>query len=92
MKKKKFLILIYWPQIKENKVLQMQFERSRFSQADLAESDFSKTRFNKTNLSKSDFRGALNYIIDPVGNKVQGARFSLLEAEGLLTGLGVIID
>ncbi len=83
--------------LKKTKFFKSNLREADFSQADLAasdfrESDFSKARFSETNLSKSDFRGALNYIIDPVGNKVRGARFSLPQAEGLLAGLGVIID
>ena len=68
-----------------------------FSQADLAECSFKecdllKSRFSETNLIKADFRGAFSYIIDPVGNKVRGARFSLPEAQGLLAGLGITIE
>ena len=68
-----------------------------FSQADLSECDFRNSnfldaRFHNTLLLKSDFRGALNYLIDPLSNQVRGARFSLPEAQGLLAGLGVKIE
>jgi fluoroquinolone resistance protein len=68
-----------------------------FSQADLSESDLRETdllnaRFHGTTLLKADFRGARAYLIDPVANKVRGARFSLPEAQGLLTGLGIIVE
>jgi NADH-quinone oxidoreductase subunit J len=33
----------------------------------------------------------MNYLIDPLSNKVKGARFTLPEAQGLLAGLGVVI-
>lgn len=68
------------------------FSQADLSESDFNESDFSKARFHATTLIKSDFRGAVNYVIDPVGNKIRGARFSLPEAQGLLAGLGVIIS
>ena len=68
-----------------------------YSQADVSESDFRESnllnaRFNGTSLLKSDFRGAKDYLIDPIANQVRGARFTLPEAQGLLAGLGVVID
>lgn len=68
-----------------------------FSQSDLSESDFQgsdllNARFKDTVLLKADFRKATNYLIDPTENKVRGARFSLPEAQGLLVGLGIILE
>ncbi|MGK5082194.1 pentapeptide repeat-containing protein [Bdellovibrionota bacterium FG-1] len=68
-----------------------------FSGTDLSECDFQKSdlfnaRFQNTTLLKADFRGAHSYLIDPISNKVRGARFSLPEAQGLLVGLGIRIE
>lgn len=68
-----------------------------FSLADLSESNFqssdlSKALFNNSVLLKCDFRKAINYSIDPYFNKIKGAKFSLPEAQSLLTGLGIIIS
>jgi len=68
-----------------------------FSGADLPESNFKdcdllNARFSATCLLKSDFRGAINYLISPIENKLRGARFSLPEAQGLLYGLGILLD
>ncbi|MBC7691019.1 MAG: pentapeptide repeat-containing protein [Methylotenera sp.] len=53
-----------------------------FLQADLTECDFKESdllnaAFNQIQLKKCDFRGALNDLINPVENRVKGARFSL---------------
>ena len=68
-----------------------------FSHSDLAESDFREAnllnaRFNGSSLLKADFRRAIDYQINPLANKIQGARFSLPEAQELLIGLGIILD
>jgi fluoroquinolone resistance protein len=83
--------------LKRTKFFKSNLREVDFSQADLTECDFresdmAKTRFNETNLTKADFRGAVNYILDPLANKIRAARFSMPEVQGLLTGLGVIID
>lgn len=68
-----------------------------FSQADLSEcnfkgSDFLNAKFYNTVLVKANFVDAINYLIDPISNKLKGARFSMPEAIGLLNGLGVVIE
>jgi uncharacterized protein YjbI with pentapeptide repeats len=83
--------------LKKTKFNNCSLKECDFAQADLSESSFGKSdlrgaRFQSTALSKADFRGAINYVIDPVANKVRGARFSMPEAQGLLVGLGVVID
>jgi len=83
--------------LKKTRFFKSSLREADFSQAELAESNFAEcdltsARFNGTNLTKADFRGARNYVIDPVGNKIRGARFSMPEAQGLLAGLGVVIE
>ncbi len=68
-----------------------------FSDADLSSVDFSNTTFNdcvfrNTNLSRADFRTASGYYIDPMQNKVKGARFSSPEVLSLLAGFDIVIE
>ncbi len=68
-----------------------------FSDADLSSADFSNTTFvdcvfRNTNLSKADFRSASGYFIDPMQNKVKGARFSSPEVLSLLSGFDIVIE
>jgi len=67
--------------------LQADFSESLFSGSDLL-----NARFEETNIMKANFIGALNYQINPVTNKVKGARFSLAEVVGLLTGFDIKIE
>lgn len=82
--------------IRENKFEQCIFDETDFAESDVSEcnfrgSDFKGARFVDTNLQKADFQHAINYQIDPLTNKLKGAKFSLPEAIGMLTGLGIVI-
>ena len=82
--------------LKKNKFINCVLNDADFSGADVSDCDFSQcdflnARFQDTNLMKANFKGAFNYLIDPIHNKVKGAKFSLPEAMGLLKGLGVVI-
>ena len=68
---------------------EVEFSQADFSECDFRASDFRGAKFNGTNLVKSDFRDAVNYLIDPTANKVKGAHFNTTEAIGLLYGLGI---
>jgi uncharacterized protein YjbI with pentapeptide repeats len=70
---------------------EVDFAQSDISDCDFSGSDFLNARFDNTNMMKANFGKATNYQIDPIRNKVQGAKFSLPGAVGLLTGLGVDI-
>jgi len=68
-----------------------------FSDADLSSSDFSNSTFENcvfrnTNLMKADFRFATGYYVDPMLNKVKGARFSSPDVLSLLAGFDIIIE
>jgi uncharacterized protein YjbI with pentapeptide repeats len=68
-----------------------------FSNSDLTEALFDKcdlmnTLFRHTTLEKTDFRTAVNYLIDPEINKVKKARFSLNGLPGLLGKYNLIIE
>ncbi len=68
-----------------------------FSDCDLTESDFFETdfldsRFNQTKLDRCDFRGAVNYRIDPLENSIVGASFSTPDVLNLLGQFDIKID
>lgn len=76
----------------ECRVHDANFLDTDLSQADLSQSDFLGTIFNRCTLLKADFRSARNFQIDPVNNKVKGAKFTLPEAVGLLVGFGIVLE
>lgn len=68
-----------------------------FSECNLQGVDFRKsslkgTIFHKTDLRKCDFRESTGYHIDPTTNKVNGAKFSMPEAQSITEALGIIIE
>ncbi|MCK5632740.1 pentapeptide repeat-containing protein [bacterium] len=60
-------------------------------EADFADTDIKETFFRHCNLNRSNFCGALNYVIDPLVNKVKKAKFSFPEVLGLLHGFDIKI-
>lgn len=83
--------------LKKSEFLSCSLREVDFTQADLSETCFKEsellgTQFLNTNLAKADFRQAFHYSINPLNNKIKGARFSLPEACSLLEGLGIVID
>ncbi|PKN24067.1 MAG: pentapeptide repeat-containing protein [Deltaproteobacteria bacterium HGW-Deltaproteobacteria-22] len=56
------------------------------------ESTFENTRFSQCDLVRADFRTAAGYTIDPSGNRISKARFSLPEAQSFLVFLGIRLD
>lgn len=67
------------------------FREVNLSEANCTGSDFDGSLFGKTNLSLADFRGAIHYQIDPMGNTINGAKFSLPEVLSLLYALDIEI-
>ena len=83
--------------LKKTRFVKCDAREADFTQAELSESDFHGSdllgaRFHQTTLLKADFRGAVNYVMNPADNKLKGAKFSLPEALGLLSGLGIVIS
>jgi len=72
-------------------VQSVDFSEANLSQALCVGSDFSASRFNNTDLTEANFRGARNYAISVIDNKVKKAQFSLPEAMDLLTSLGIVL-
>jgi len=58
-------------------------------EANFSDTDLKGTLFRHCDLSKSNFCGALNYVIDPLVNKVKKAQFSFPEVVGLLKGFDI---
>jgi len=71
---------------------EVSFEDANLSFTDCRGSDFENSRFAHTNLTSADFRGAINYQIDPILNTLKKTKFSLPEAMSLLYNLNIILD
>lgn len=73
------------------------FREVDFSLTDLSSSifddcDLQGAIFSRTDLSWADLRDARNYRLDPEGNTLTWARFSLIWTPGLLTKYDIIIE
>jgi uncharacterized protein YjbI with pentapeptide repeats len=78
------------------------FDNCRLKDADFAEADLSIASFancdlegaifENTSLEKTDFRSAVNYVIDPEQNKIKKAKFSASGLAGLLVKYQLDID
>jgi fluoroquinolone resistance protein len=68
------------------------FTNAHLVGVDFKGSDLKGSTFHNTNLSKADFRAAVNYSVNPVTNKLLGARFSEPEVMALLQYLGIVIE
>jgi uncharacterized protein YjbI with pentapeptide repeats len=68
------------------------FSDSSLKEAVFTGTDFQGARFVNTDLTKADLRGATNYQIDPIANRLHRARFSMPEAVSLLRGLDISIE
>jgi fluoroquinolone resistance protein len=72
-------------------------KEANFIETDLAGSSFDgcdlgRTLFDHANLSGVDFRGAINYSLDPESNNIKKARFSHSGIEGLLVKYDIRVD
>ncbi|HVU94020.1 MAG TPA: pentapeptide repeat-containing protein [Puia sp.] len=71
---------------------QVDFTGCDLSQAVFDGCDLADAVFERTVLEKADLRGAFNYSIDPAGNRVKKARFSLEGVRGLLGKYDILIE
>jgi len=67
------------------------FVHTNLTGADFSHSDLTETLFHDCDLSRADFSRARNYAINPMGNKIAKAKFSLPEAVSLLRGFDIEI-
>lgn len=70
---------------------EVDFSDADMKKASLDSSDLQHATFRGTDLTEADFSTAKNYEIDPLHNKIKKAKFSLPEAVGLLSGLGIVL-
>lgn len=69
------------------------FRNGNFEKGQFCFTDFTNSLFMKTNLQEADFSEAKNYDIDIFNNTIKSARFTRMEALGLLTCLDIeLID
>lgn len=68
------------------------FRAGNFSNSQFTESDFQGSLFVHTKLEKCDFRQAVNYLINPLENKIQMSKFSMPDAVYLLEGLDIEVE
>jgi fluoroquinolone resistance protein len=68
------------------------FRDAKLVKAKLRGADLTRADIANCDLRDADLRGAHGYVLDPRENRLEGARFSLPEAVGLLRGLGILLD
>lgn len=83
--------------IKDSKFIDCDIREADFINTNLSGSDFSGSslllcKFHNTNLEKVNFIGARDYYINPIDNKLKGARFSYPEVLSLLDGFGIKVE
>lgn len=54
--------------------------------------DLTRTSFRGCDLRQADFRKSTGYLIDPINNRVIGAKFSLPDAISFLQGIGIEVE
>jgi fluoroquinolone resistance protein len=74
------------------KVKECYFNQTQAQEANFKEADLEGTLFHHADLSRADFRGAINYSINPQNNVLKGALFSTPEALSLLSFFHIKID
>lgn len=73
-------------------LMEVDFSECDLSSSSFAESDLSGAVFDKTNIEEADFSSAYHFMIIPEKNKIQKARFSKQNIEGLLSHYKIIIE
>lgn len=68
------------------------FSQASCEKVSFARSSLAGSIFHQTNLEKADFTDAIEYGMDPVDNRLKGAKFSMPEAAELIKGLGVVLS
>lgn len=74
------------------RLLEVDFVEADLTGAIFMGSDLSGAVFENTILEKADFRTAVNFTIDPEGNRIRGARFSMEGLLGLLGKYGILVE
>jgi len=74
-----------------SKIYDGTFINTCLTEVNFSDTDLKGTLFRRCNLNKSNFCGALNYVIDPLSNKIKKAKFSFPEVIGLLKSFDIEI-
>ncbi len=77
--------------VKNCKAWYADFEACDLTHSVFTNTDLQDARFNGTKLDKSDFDGAVNYYIDPMGNSIREAHFDFPEVINLLKAFDIKI-
>lgn len=75
-----------------SKVKECYFNDTQLSESNFTHTNLEGTLFHHCDLSKADFRGAINYSINPQANILKKAVFSAPEALGLLSFFDIIVE
>lgn len=73
-------------------LLEADFTESDLTGATFEDCNFSGAMFGNTRLENADFRGSVDFSIDPEQNQLSGARFSLETLPGLLQKYGIKVQ
>ena len=73
-------------------LVDVDFTESRLTGVQLLNCNLEKAIFERTILNKADYRSSINYSIDPERNKINGAKFSLIDIRGLLNKYKIEIE
>ena len=79
-------------QLTRCKAHDVDFSECDLRDADFFEADLLNARFNLTRLDRCNFKGAINYLIDPLNNSIEGATFSVPDVLSLLKPFKIRID
>ena len=74
-----------------SKIYDSTFMNTVLIESDFSDTDLKGTQFQRCNLEKSNFRGASQYVIDPLVNKIKKAQFSIPDIVGLLHSFDIKI-
>ncbi|MBK0381666.1 pentapeptide repeat-containing protein [Pedobacter sp. SD-b] len=91
------LCSFYQLKLKSTIFINCTLHEADFSNADLTSAKFDEcdllyTKFDQTTLEKADFSTAFNYQINPEGNRIKKAKFSLHGLPGLLANYDILVD
>ena len=70
--------------LRDCKAREVDFSDCDLEGADFSRTDFQEARFSSCRLDKCNFRGASNYVVDPLDSSIAKAQFSTPEVLTLL--------
>ena len=76
---------------KESRIFECDFVRTKLIGADFRRSELTDTVFEGSDLSKANFEDAVRYNINPLNNKIAGAKFCMPDVVSLLNTFDIEI-